>query len=68
VSIFLLTFTQESNSFRDCESIPDLKQTTLLDAAIFKHVILAWMPESSAMDGNGMITNNNISIRGFTSL
>ncbi|MEI6708567.1 MAG: hypothetical protein WCK96_15705 [Methylococcales bacterium] len=30
----------------------------LLDAAIFKHVILAWMPESSAKDGNYMIINN----------
>jgi hypothetical protein len=30
----------------------------LLDATIFKHVILAWMPESSAKDGNCMIINN----------
>jgi len=59
VSIFVLTFTQESNSFRDFESIHNFRQTTLLDATIFKHVILAWMPESSATDGNHIIINNN---------
>ncbi|MEI6705854.1 MAG: hypothetical protein WCK96_01840 [Methylococcales bacterium] len=48
----------EFNSFRDCESIHNFKQTTLLDATIFKPVILAWMPESSAKDGNYMIINN----------
>jgi hypothetical protein len=32
----------------------------LLDATIFKPVILAWMPESSARDGNCMIINNII--------
>jgi hypothetical protein len=33
---------------------------SLLEAAIFKPVILAWMPESSAKDGNYMIINNII--------
>jgi hypothetical protein len=30
----------------------------LLDAIIFKAVILAWMPESSAKDGNIMIVKD----------
>jgi hypothetical protein len=33
---------------------------SLLDAKIFKPVILAWMPESSAKDGNCMIINNKL--------
>jgi hypothetical protein len=37
-----------------------LGKCSLLDATIFKPVILAWMPESSAKDGNGMIINNII--------
>ena len=45
---------------RDCESIHNIKQTTLLEATIFKSVILALMPESSAKDGNYMIINNII--------
>jgi hypothetical protein len=32
----------------------------VLDATIFKPVILAWMPESSAMDGSCMIINNKL--------
>jgi hypothetical protein len=31
---------------------------SLSDATIFKPVILAWMPESSAKDGNCMIISN----------
>jgi hypothetical protein len=33
---------------------------SLSDVTIFKHVILAWMPESSAKDGNSMIISNII--------
>jgi hypothetical protein len=33
-------------------------KSSFLDAVIFKPVILAWMPESSAKDGNCMIINN----------
>jgi hypothetical protein len=33
---------------------------SLLDATIFKLAILAWMPESSAKDGNCMIIINII--------
>ncbi|MEI6705827.1 MAG: hypothetical protein WCK96_01705 [Methylococcales bacterium] len=33
---------------------------SLSDATIFKPVILAWMPESSAKDGNSMIISNII--------
>jgi hypothetical protein len=43
-------------------------QYSLLDATIFKTVILAWMPESSAKDGNGMIINNYFATHRFTSL
>jgi hypothetical protein len=50
--------TRKFPSWRDCESIHDLKQTFVFDATIFKLVILAWMPESSAMDGNYMSINN----------
>jgi hypothetical protein len=45
---------------RDCERIKNFKQTTLSEATIFKPVILAWMPESSARDGNVMIISNFI--------
>jgi hypothetical protein len=33
---------------------------SLSDETIFKPVILAWMPESSAKDGNSMIISNII--------
>jgi hypothetical protein len=33
---------------------------SLSDTTIFKPIILAWMPESSANDGNYMIINNII--------
>jgi hypothetical protein len=33
---------------------------SLSDATTFKPVILAWMPESSATDGNSMIISNII--------
>ena len=54
-----IKWIHRSHRSRDCESIHNFMQTTLLDATIFKHVILAWMPESSAMDGNHIIINNN---------
>jgi len=31
---------------------------SFLEATIFKHVILAWMPESSATDGSYIIISN----------
>ncbi|MEI6707631.1 MAG: hypothetical protein WCK96_10910 [Methylococcales bacterium] len=44
------------------------KQTALLDATIFKSVILAGMPESSATDGNCMIINNYCAVPSFKTL
>jgi hypothetical protein len=44
----------------DCESINHFKQMFVACATIFKPVILAWMPESSAKEGNCIIINNII--------
>jgi len=41
---------------------------SLSDATIFKPVILAWMPESSAKDGNYMIINNYCTVYYFKTL
>ena len=55
-----IKWIHRSHRSRDCESIHNFMQTTLLDATIFKHVILAWMPESSATDAKHKITNNKL--------
>jgi len=48
-------YTYRSNAGETVKVLIISGKYSLSDATVFKPVILAWMPESSAMNGNYMI-------------